>query len=667
MPPAAMPDQNVLQCPPSLLFSSVAQNPQTPVWDHPSEGSLQPASFPSPAHRSPPRLTRHSRTLSGSPIPPFLRHRQELENAIHWHKPLVLCMLDQTAWNLLTTLGGHREAWEEEPASGGYPLSRFEGQSFGPLRVRFSLERVERIFNTLASINFCPCRELDFANMGAASVAERLNEFVAKDLGYTKEHAFLQSRAEAWCAAERPNGFLLEGRTDVQKWTDWIKMATRAGFFPTPTREQQEYVKASSRRHLRRLNFQKSAGVSLVVLIFLLMVASSALACWAIRQRNLVAQQRELAVWQQRVATSLALSSELRPQLSSQARGMLRAAEIAESIGFPALMLPALTSTVNYLTSLRYWFLDLDAHRDRVTGVAFSPDGRWVASGSEDHTVRIRELPPYRSEAVGVEMLPPFRHSRELRCQGGVVSVAWSPSGDLVAAGCREASEGEPPAVFVWRVDPRAGCWGEAHRLNMTGPSSAKGLAWSHDGELLAAGSDQAIVVWRIGETERSAGPPEALKLQRGRWSGQVKARSLAWHPGRYLLAAGGTDTYLAVWDIDGVVAGIPSPVAAAWFGNIDINAVAFSGDGRLLASGDDYRQVLIWDMERVSVTAGGEGDGEVQELKLKHRLPRHGDVVSGLAWSAAGDLASCSHDGTGELHGRDGGRGAVSLSGYGR
>ena len=66
----------------------------------------------------------------------------------------------------------------------------------------------------------------------------------------------------------------------------------------------------------------------------------------------------------------------------------------------------------------------LKGHSDLVRSVAWSPDGKLVASGSDDKSIRIWDV------ATGKEAMGPLTgHSRE------VTSVAWSPCGKFVASG----------------------------------------------------------------------------------------------------------------------------------------------------------------------------------------------------------------------------------------
>jgi WD40 repeat protein/serine/threonine protein kinase len=121
--------------------------------------------------------------------------------------------------------------------------------------------------------------------------------------------------------------------------------------------------------------------------------------------------------------------------------------------------------------------------RARVAGpalnVAFSPDGRRLATGGEEYTVKVWDV------QTGQELLPPFRGHK-----GDVYTVAFTPDDD----GRWVASGGEDSAVKVW--DSHTGKLVRSFRGHTSLVSS---LAFSPDGRRLVSGSrDHTVKVWDV-------------------------------------------------------------------------------------------------------------------------------------------------------------------------
>jgi nitrous oxidase accessory protein NosD len=193
--------------------------------------------------------------------------------------------------------------------------------------------------------------------------------------------------------------------------------------------------------------------------------------------------------------------------------------------------------------------VSLTGHTDWVYSVAFSPDGKLLASGSRDWTIKLWDV------ASGSLVRTLSGHT------GAVNSVAFSPDGKLLASGSRDWT------IKLWDVAS-----GSLVRT-LTGHSeSVTSVAFSPDGRLLASGSgDRTIKLWEV------ASGREVRTL-----SGHTDwVYSVAFSPDGRLLASGSNDDTIKLWEV------ATGSEVRTLTGHTDwVYSVAFSPDGKLLASG---------------------------------------------------------------------------------
>jgi WD40 repeat protein len=301
----------------------------------------------------------------------------------------------------------------------------------------------------------------------------------------------------------------------------------------------------------------------------------------------------------------------------------------------------------HYLQRLRYHPpLVFRGHRAWVTGVAFSPDGKRVASTSAALFSAMGEIKVWDRQTGRV-------HYTRLGHGGPAVAVAFSPDGKrLVTAGWDRTLIVRDAATGEWLHTLRG------HR------EYASCVAFSPDGKLIASGSgDRTVKVW-------DAATYQELRTLYGHAKGIY---GIAFSPGSNLLASASGDRTVRVWDPTTgkelhVLRGHAGPVIGVTFrrdgqrlasaggdGTVKLwdpahgrhvrtirdssamtMCVAFSPDGKRLATGSWEKTVKVWDLV-----------SNQEALTLRG----HDDVVMAVTFSPDGQqIASASMDKTARI-----------------
>jgi WD40 repeat protein len=234
-----------------------------------------------------------------------------------------------------------------------------------------------------------------------------------------------------------------------------------------------------------------------------------------------------------------------------------------------------------------------------VNGVAFSPDGRRLAAASSDGTASVRDA------SDGHELLALKGHTLD------VLGVAYNRDGSRLATASADRT------LRVW--DAQTG----RELFSLQGHADIVwGVAWSPDGTRLASASDDTTVKMWDAQTSQ-----EPLTL-RGH-TGEVYG--VAFSPDSQRLASAGRDGAVKVWD---AATGREDLALDGHWG--PVRGVAFSPDGTRLASANEDGTVRVWDAQ----TGGPD-----------LRLAGHTGPVRAVAYSPDGtNLASASEDGTVKL-----------------
>ena len=295
-------------------------------------------------------------------------------------------------------------------------------------------------------------------------------------------------------------------------------------------------------------------------------------------------------------------------------------------------------------------------HSGSIDSVSYSPDGRYIASGSADASIKLWDA------ASGRLIRTFIGHS------GNITAITFSPNGKYLASASWDRT------IKMWDVAS------DKEITTFTGHSRIiTSVAFSPDGNTIVSGSwDMTVRQWDVASGKE-------IKVLNGH---SRTVNSVTYSSDGKTIISGSSDSTIKIWDAN---TGMVITTLTAYLG--EITAVAYSTDNKFIISGSTRNTIKLWEtstgkeintfsghtntIKSISVHPYGNYFiscsydktiklWNLQSGTLIKSFNGHSDVITSIIYSPDGTMfVSGSHDNTIRLWSIDTGNEIRTFSGF--
>ncbi|MBD2015500.1 TIR domain-containing protein [Microcoleus sp. FACHB-53] len=415
------------------------------------------------------------------------------------------------------------------------------------------------------------------------------------DREHVHNHTKWLQRAIEWQEKDKSADLLLRGN-EFAIAQNWLQEAEKQKKQPVATRLQKEYITASWKAIEASRKREKWRIIILRSLLGLVSVVAGVAVVAGVEAGN---QGRQAKIAQ---INSLGQYSLLFSKSNRQFEGLIEAIRAGEQLQqiqkqkitdkkTESIVLRALQEAIYGTTLREHNRLVGQGHLTDVNAAVFSPDGKTIASISDDNTIKLWNLQGKLLQTLD-------KHTDRVR------GTAFSPDGKTIASASADKT------IKLWNIQ------GQLLRTINAHSDWARDVAFSPDGKtIVSASSDKTIKLWST--------QGKLLRTLKGH---DKEVRGVVFSPDGKTIASASADKTIKLWSTQGKL------LRTLKGHNDEVISLVFSPDGKTIASASDDNTIKLWS------TQG----------KLLRTLKEHTEWVWGVAFSPDGKtIASASDDNT--------------------